>query len=74
MHVVPDKLHVPTRIDKVIVPIGLTTDSFAAAGWQIRTCSPRVAGDEIFCDRVEVTDQNGYLQLVVTGATVTSLR
>ncbi len=37
MHVVPDALHVPTKIDRGVIPVGITTDSMASSGWQIRT-------------------------------------
>ena len=74
VHVVPDALHVPTKVARIVLPTGMSTDSSAAAGWQIRTCCPIVRGDDIRCERVEVTDQNGDLQLFVEDALVSRLR
>ncbi len=74
MHLVPNALHVPTRIDRVILPVGFSVDSESAAGWRIRTSSPMVQKQKhIRCDLVEVTDSNGNLKLSVEGALVTEI-
>ncbi len=73
MHVASG-LHVPTRIDRAIVPVGIAPDASEASGWKIRTSCPIVVGDEIRCDRVEVADGTGRLRLSVDGAVVTRLR
>ncbi len=72
MHVAPG-LHVPTRIARAVVPIGIAADASEASGWKIRTSCPLVTGDEICCDRVEVADETGRLRLSVDGAVVTRL-
>ncbi len=73
MHVAPG-LHVPTKIDRAVIPVGLAADSSEAAGWKIRTTSPVVDGDNIRCETVEVTDESGELRLRVEGAMVTRIR
>jgi NAD(P)-dependent dehydrogenase (short-subunit alcohol dehydrogenase family) len=74
MHLVPNALHVPTRIGRVIIPVGMSTDSSEAWGWRIRTSTPTAEGDNIHCDRVEVTNEHGALQLSVDNAIVTQIR
>jgi NAD(P)-dependent dehydrogenase (short-subunit alcohol dehydrogenase family) len=74
MHVVTDALHVPVSMDKVVIPTGISTDSYAARGWRIQTATPNKIGDDIRCERVEVLDEHGQLQLYVEGALVTQLK
>ena len=74
MHAVPDALHVPTNIERVVLPVGISTDSFAARGWRISAAAPQVMGDDILAERIEVVDQSGQVQVTIEGALVTRIR
>lgn len=73
MHVVDDALHVPTRIDRLVAPVGVSTASLQGAGWKIHAAAPRLAGDQIHCGTVEVTDPEGGLRARIEGSVVTRL-
>ena len=74
MHAVPNALHVPTKIERVILPVGISTDSFAAKGWRISAAAPKVLGDNILSERIEVFDQTGKIQVAIEGALVTRIK
>ncbi len=68
-----DGLHVPTTIDNAIIPVGIAADSTEASGWRIRATRPIVTGDNIRCERIEVTDESGAVRMRAEGALVTRL-
>ena len=74
MHVVEDALHVPTEIKRVVLPVGVSTQSLDNANWTIHATSPVLEGDDIRCGCVAVTDDLGSVRLLIEDAVVTKLR
>lgn len=74
MHVVDDALHVPTTIQRAVIPVGVSTESLANQAWRIQAGKPQLDGDNIRCGRVEITSQDARLQAFIEGAVVTRLQ
>jgi hypothetical protein len=73
MHVVKDSLHVPTSIQRVVVPVGVSTESLSNLDWRIQAGRPVLDGDNIRCGRVEIVSNDGQLQAFIEGAVVSKL-
>jgi len=74
MHVVRDALHVPTGIRRMVLPVGVSSQSLEHVNWTIQASNPVVDGNDIHCGRVEVTDDLGSVRLLIEDAVVTKLR
>jgi acyl transferase domain-containing protein/acyl-CoA thioesterase FadM/NAD(P)-dependent dehydrogenase (short-subunit alcohol dehydrogenase family) len=73
MHAVKEGLHVPTEIKKVVLPIGVSTQSLDSAEWKIQASPPVVLGDEVRCGRVQVLDAKGAVRMLIEDAVVTKI-
>lgn len=63
----------PLSVGRMSLPLKSGPFSTSPSAWEIRSTTPIAENQNVLCDRMEVLDQNGQLQMVIEGARATCI-